>query len=83
MKEIKIKPKNRMKGDNLILYILIIIMIAVALLVGANYGYEFGRKQINKYYSAYLSNYCVCYEPLNLYKTERFIPTTMLNLSVS
>jgi len=83
MKEIKIKPKNRMRGDNLVLYILIIMLIAIALLVGASYGHEKGVNLCNKYYLNHIKNNCVCYEPLNLYKTERFIPTTMLNLSVS
>ena len=77
------KSKERMKGDNLVLFILIIILVALALLVGANQGYEKGVNSCNKYYSAYVNNYCVCYSPISLYKTERFIPMTILNLSTS
>ena len=77
------KGKKRMKGENLILSILIIMLLAVALFVGISYGYEKGANMCNKYYSAYISNYCVCYEPINIYKTERFIPISMINLSTS
>ena len=74
--------RKRMKGDNLALYILIILLIAVALLVGARQGYELGIKMCNNHYSGYIRNNCVCRDPLNVYQTERFIPQTMLNLSV-
>ena len=79
----QMKSKQKMKGDNLILFILIVMLITIALLVGVRQGYEKGVNLSNKYYSAYISNYCVCYEPLNLYETERFIPITILNLSTS
>ena len=72
-----------MKGDNLVLVILIIIIITIALLVGVRQGYELGVNAVNKYYSAYISNNCICYTPINAYKTERFIPITILNLSDS
>jgi len=77
------KIKNRMKGDNIILSILIIIIIAIALLVGASYGYEFGIKKCNNHYSGFILNNCMCYIPVNQYETERFIPLTMLNLSLN
>lgn len=57
--------------------------MAVALLAGVNYGRESGVNLCNKYYSAYISTYCVCYIPVNIYETERFIPISMLNLSTS
>lgn len=74
---------KRKRGDNLILCILIVILIATALLVGARQGYEKGVILCNKHYSAYITNQCVCYIPVNIYETERFIPTTILNLSTS
>ena len=77
------KPKQRMKGDNLVLCILIIIMIAIALLAGASYGYELGIKMCNNHYSGYIRNNCVCRDSVNVYKTERVIPQTMSNLSIS
>ena len=77
------KQKQRMRGDNLILSILIIIIVAIVLFFGIDYGYEKGVILCNKYYSAYISNYCVCYVPINIYETERFIPQTISNLSVS
>jgi len=75
------KTENRMKGDNLVLYIVIIILLAVALLVGASYGYELGVKMCNNYYLSHIKNNCVCYTPMDVYKTERVIPQTMSNLS--
>ena len=71
-----------MNGDNLALYVAIIIFLAVALLVGASYGYELGVKSCNNHYSGYIRNNCMCRAPMDVYKTERFIPQTMLNLSV-
>jgi hypothetical protein len=81
MKSEKIE-KQRMKGDNLVLYILIILLIAIALLVGARQGYELGIKMCNNHYSGYIRNNCMCRIPMDVYKTERVIPVTMLNLSV-
>ena len=75
--------KKRMKGDNLVLTILIIVIIAVALLAGVSYGYEFRRKKCNAYYSNFIRNNCMCSIPVNSYESERFIPTTVLNLSVN
>lgn len=77
------KSKKRMKGDNFILCILIVIIIAVALLVGASYGYELGVKKCNNHYSVFIENNCMCFIPVNAYESERFIPTTILNLSIS
>ena len=75
--------KRRMRGDNLILSILIIILITLALLVGVSQGYRKGVKMCNSYYSSHISNHCVCYVPVNQYETERFIPITIPNLSTS
>ena len=76
---------KKTKADNLILSILIIILLAVAILSGVSYGYEKGVNFCNKYYYTYINNHCVCYDPINVYQTERFIPipTTVLNLSSS
>jgi len=73
----------RKRGNNLILLILIVIIIAIALLVGASYGYEFGIKKCNRHYSNFISNNCMCFVPVNQYETERFIPITILNLSLN
>ena len=73
----------RKKGDNTVLLILVIIILAVALFVGISYGHEKGVILCNKYYSAHINNQCVCYAPVNLYKTERFIPISIINLSTS
>ena len=70
-----------MNGDNLALYIVIIILLAVALLVGASYGYELGVKVCNNHYSGYIRNNCMCRAPVNVYETERFIPIDVVNLS--
>jgi len=75
--------KNRMKGDNLILCILIVILIAIALLVGARQGYELGIKNCNKHYSAFIQNNCMCFVRIDKYEAERFIPTDVLNITVS
>ena len=75
--------KNRMKGDKLALYIIMIIIIAIAILVGASYGYELGIKKCNRYYSGFIRNNCYCHVSVNPYQTERFIPTTLLNLSLN
>ena len=72
-----------MKGDNLVLFILIILLITIALLVGARQGYELGVKMCNNHYSGYIRNNCICRAPINIYETERFIPQSMLNLSVN
>ena len=77
------KSKKRMKGNNTVLLILITILLAIALLVGASYGYELGVKKCNSHYSIYISNNCICFVPVNTYESERFIPTTILNLSIS
>ena len=77
------KRIKRNKGDNMVLFILIVIIIAVALLVGASYGYELGVKKCNSHYSGYIRNNCMCHSSINIYETERFIPITMLNLSTS
>jgi len=77
------KTENKMNGDNLALYVAIIIFLAVALLVGASYGYELGVKSCNNHYSGYIRNNCMCYSPLSVYKTERLIPPNMLNFSIS
>ena len=77
------KRIKRTKGDNIVLFTLIIIILAAALFVGISYGYELGVKKCNKYYFAHIKNNCVCYVSINLYKTERFIPLTLLNLSTS
>ena len=77
------KQKQRMKGDNLVLYILIIILITIALLVGVGQGYKLGIKKCNEHYSGYIRNNCMCRNPVNIYQTERFIPQTISNLSVS
>ena len=78
-----VKTKQRMKGDNLILSILIVILIFLALLVGAEQGFELGIKKSNSYYSTHIRNHCICYIPVNRYKTERVIPLTLLNLSLN
>ncbi len=75
--------KKRNKGDNLILCILIAILIAIALLVGARQGYELGIKKCNKHYSAFIRNNCMCFVRIDKYETERFIPTDVLNITVS
>jgi len=77
------KRKERMKGDNLVLYILMIVLIVLALLVGVRQGFEKGVSSCNNYYLSHIKNNCVCYTPINVYKTERFIPIGMLNLSIS
>ena len=77
------KQKQRMKGDNLVLSILIIILITIALLIGAGQGYDLGIKKCNKHYSGYIRNNCMCRDPVNVYETERVIPITILNLSTS
>ena len=74
--------KQRMKGDNLVLCILVILLITIALLVGARQGYDLGIKKCNNHYSGYIRNNCMCNNPVNVYETERFIPLTILNLSV-
>jgi len=79
----KKEKKKRMRGDNLILCILIVILITIALLVGARQGYELGIKNCNKHYSAFIRNNCMCYTPIHQYGTERFIPIDVLNISVS
>jgi len=76
------KPNQRMKGDNLVLCILIIVLLILALLVGVKRGFELGVKVCNNHYSGYIRNNCMCRAPMDVYKTERFIPQTMLNLSV-
>ena len=78
-----VKTKQRMKGDNLALFILIVIIIAIALFCGIDYGYELGIKKSNSYYSTHIRNHCICYIPVNIYKTERVIPLTLLNLSLN
>lgn len=77
------KSKKRMKGDNIYLSILIVIIITVALLVGVSYGYELGIKKCNKHYSAFIQNNCMCFVPISQYETKRFIPTDVLNITVS
>ena len=77
------KSKERMKGDNLVLVILIIILITIALLVGARQGFELGVKICNNHYSVFIRNNCICFVPVNTYESERFIPITILNLSTS
>jgi len=75
------KPKNRMKGDNLVLFIIMIIIIAIAILVGASYGYELGIKKCNKHYTDFIDDNCYCVVDLNPYQTERVVPTSILNSS--
>ena len=77
------KAKQRMRGDNLVLSILIVISIILALLMGARQGFELGIKKSNSYYSTHIRNHCVCYIPIGIYQTERFIPLTILNLSLN
>ena len=77
------KPKNRMKGDNLVLFIIMIIIIAIAILVGASYGYELGIKKCNKHYSDFIDDKCYCFINVNPYQTERVIPIDVLNFTVS
>lgn len=77
------KSKQRAKGDNLILCILIVILITIALLVGARRGFELGIKNCNSHYSWFIRNNCMCFIPVNQYETERFIPIDVLNLTIS
>jgi len=70
-----------MKGDNLVLFIIMIIIIAIAILVGASYGYELGIKKCNKYYSDFIDDNCYCFVNINPYQTERVIPISILNFS--
>lgn len=77
------KKNQRMRGDNLGLCILIILLITIALLVGARQGYELGIKKCNKHYSEFIRNNCMCFVRADLYKTERFIPIDVLNISIS
>ena len=75
------KPKNRMKGDNLALYIIMIILLILALLVGMGQGFELGIKKCNKHYSNFISDNCYCFVNVNPYQTERVIPISILNFS--
>jgi len=75
------KPKNRMKGDNLALYIIMIILLILALLVGMGQGFELGIKKCNKHYTDFIDDNCYCVVDLNSYQTERVVPTSILNSS--
>jgi len=77
------KAKQRMRGDNLVLSILIVISIILALLVGAGQGFELGIKKCNKHYSEFIDDKCYCFINVNPYQTERVIPLSMLNLSLN
>ena len=75
------KVKQRMRGDNLALYILIIILIILSLLIGVGRGSELGIKKCNKHYSDFIDDNCYCVVDLNPYQTERVVPTSILNSS--
>lgn len=75
------KSRKRMKEDNLVLFILIIMLIAIALLVGASYGYEKGVIACKQYFLEYVNKSCICFDRYESYDFERPIP--ILNLSSS
>jgi len=77
------KMKQRMRGDNLILCILIVILIAVALLVGARQGYELGIKNANIHYSSFIKDNCMCFVPADQYENKLFQLPKSLNISIN
>jgi len=77
------KTKNRMKGDNTILLILIVMLVAMATFAGISHGYKLGIKNCNIHYDEYIGRYCICLVPQTNYQDEGFIPPSILNLNIS
>jgi len=77
------KMKQRMRGNNLVLYILIMILIAIALFVGICYGYELGIKNANIHYSSFIKDNCMCFVPANQYENKLFQLPKSLNISIN